>query len=277
MENSSVREVFFGLEEYLKFCGNSDEDVYLTNEIGKAFGTDNMEQALLACYVRIISKRNPNDKIFRGINNYLKEKHEGSPIQDAMSRSQMRSKIWLIEELAKIGTNYDNVAVMAGWFGQIKTIYDKRLTYSKMRVVELDKEACETSDYIFNIANLENYKVKAVNADINNLTLYKNGYEWDIENFKDGTKYSEKFLPNLIINTSAEHMTEEWFHQIRFKELESNPIVAIQSNNLFDIPEHINCVHSVDHMKKKFPMKEILFEGELQLKGYKRVMLIGRP
>ena len=276
-ESSNIREVFFGLEEYLKFCGNNEEDIYLTNEIGKAFGTDNMEEALLACYVRIISKRNPGDKIFRGINNYLKEEHSGSPIQDAMSRSQMRSKIWLIEELSKIQTNYNNVAVMAGWFGQLKTIYDKRLTYSKMRIIEIDSEACKTSDYIFNIANLENYKVKSVHANINELTLHKNGYEWNVENFKEGTKYSEKFLPDLIINTSAEHMTEEWYNQIRFKQMDSDPIVAIQSNNLFDIPEHINCVHSVDHMKKKFPMREILFEGELQLKGYKRVMLIGRP
>ena len=81
----------------------------------------------------------------------------------------------------------------------------------------------------------------------------------------------------MVINTSAEHMTEDWFHQLRFKNLESNPIVAIQSNNMFDGDGHINCVYSSDHMKKKFPMKEVLFEGELQLKGYKRVMLIGRP
>jgi hypothetical protein len=146
-----------------------------------------------------------------------------------------------------------------------------------MRIVEVDKSACETSDYIFNLSNLENYKVKSVFADINNLTLHKNGYEWEVRNFREETGYNEKFLPNLIINTSAEHMSEEWYNQIRFKNIESNPIVAIQSNNLFDIPEHINCVHSVDHMKKKFPMREILFEGELQLKGYKRVMLIGRP
>jgi len=198
-------------------------------------------------------------------------------LNDALSRSQIKSKIWLIEELAKIDTNYDNVMVMAGWFGQLKILYDKRLTYAKMRIVELDKTACETSDYIFNLTNLENYKVKSVNADINNLTLHKNGYEWDVENFKEDTRYGEKFSPNLIINTSAEHMKEDWFFQIKFKELESNPIVAIQSNNLFEIPDHINCVHSVDHMKKKFPMKEILYEGELQLKGYKRVMLIGRP
>jgi len=83
-------------------------------------------------------------------------------------------------------------------------------------------------------------------------------------------------MPDLIINTSAEHMTEEWFHQLRFKEVESNPIVVVQSNNLFDIDDHINCVYSVEHMRKKFPMKEVLYEGELQLKGYKRVMLIGR-
>jgi hypothetical protein len=275
-QNTNIREVFFGLEEYLKFCGN-EEDVYLTTEIGKAFEAEDIQTALLNIYVRIISKRNPSDKIFRGINNYLKDENNPAIIQDAMSRSQMRSKIWLVEELAKINSNYDNVAVMAGWFGQIKTIYDKRLTYSKMRIVELDKDACKTSDYIFNITNLENYKVKAVHADINGLTLHKNGYEWNVENFKEDTMYGEKFLPNLIINTSAEHMTEDWFHQIRFKEMESDPIVAIQSNNMFDGEGHINCVYSVDHMKKKFPMKEVLYEGELQLKGYKRVMIIGRP
>ena len=279
---TSIREVFFGLEEYLKFCGNSDEDLDLTNEIGRAFGTDNIEQALLASYVRIMSKRNPDDKIFRGINNYLKENSQGSAIQDAMSRSQIKSKIWLVEELENVRQSlpdpvYKQVMVMAGWFGQIKNIYAKKLTYRKMRIVELDKEACKTSDYIFNLAELENHKVKSVCADINGLTLHKNGYEWSVENFRDSTEYSEKFLPDLVINTSAEHMTEEWFHQLRFKQLASDPIVAIQSNNLFDLPEHVNCVHSVDHMMKKFPMREVLFAGELQLKGYKRVMLIGRP
>lgn len=272
----NVREVLFGLEEYLKFKDKTSE-VEFTRNIIKILDSDNVEMALLNYYLTTVGERNEEDKIFRSINTYRKTHSDYSPIHDAMSRSQIRSKIWLIDELLKINSNYDNVVVMAGWFGQIKTIYDRRLTYSKMRIVELDHGACETSDYIFNLSNLENYKVKSVNADINNLTLHKNGYEWNVENFKENSKFTEKFLPNLIINTSAEHMTEEWFHQIRFKELESNPVVAIQSNNMFDGEGHINCVHSVEHMKKKFPMKEILFEGELQLKGYKRVMLIGRP
>jgi len=280
-QNTNLREVFFGLEEYLKFCGN-EEDVYLTNEIGKAFEAEDIQSALLSIYVRIISKRNPSDKIFRGINNYLKDDNDPAIIQDAMSRSQMKSKIWLIDELAKIkdtlplGAFY-NILILAGWFGQLRSIYDKKLTYRKMRFLDIDREACQTSDYIFNLSDLENYKVKAVCADVNQLNLHKNGYEWDVENFKENTKYTEKYLPDLIINTSAEHMTEEWFHQIRFKEMESNPVVAIQSNNMFDGEGHINCVYSADHMKKKFPMKEVLYEGELQLKGYKRVMIIGRP
>lgn len=249
----------------------------LSLSIQRALNSDNFEDEFIKAYFSMLDRYFQSDKIFRGINNYIKENLDRSVINDAFSRSQIKSKIWLIDELLKIESNYDNVLVMAGWFGQLKSIYDKKLTYAKMRVVEIDKLACEISDYIFNLANLQGYKVKSVLADINNLTCYKNGYEWDVTNFKEGTNYKEKFLPDLIINTSAEHMTEEWYNQIRFKEMESNPIVAIQSNNMFDLDEHVNCVHSVSHMKKKFPMKEVLFEGELQLKGYKRVMLIGRP
>ena len=272
---ADIREVFFGLEEYLKFK-NNDEQISFLRDFVRILDSDDRETAILEYCIKHLGKQDTQDKIFRSIADY-KKKVNGAAIYDLMSRSQIKSKIWLVEQLALIDSNYANVAVMAGWFGQIKTIYDQRLTYSKMRIVELDRSACETSDYVFNISNLEDHKVKAVCVDINALTLHKNGYAWTVENFRDGATYSEKFLPDLIINTSAEHMTEEWFHQLRFKQLDSDPIVAIQSNNLFDIHEHVNCVHSVDHMQKKFPMRKVLFAGELQLKGYKRVMLIGRP
>jgi len=248
-----------------------------TDLVLKSMDQEDFDQSVVKTQLLKLDQQFPNDKIFRSILNYLKLDLDNKPLQDAFSRSQIKSKIWLVQELAHVQTHYNQVAVLAGWFGQIKSIYDQQLTYGKMRVVELDRSACEISDHVFNASNLENHKVKAVCADINQLTLHKNGYEWSVENFRDGAAYNEKFLPDLIINTSAEHMTEEWFHQLRFKQLASDPIVAVQSNNLFDIAEHINCVHSVDHMIKKFPMREILFAGELQLKGYKRVMLIGRP
>ena len=143
----------------------------------------------------------------------------------------------------------------------------------------MDRTACLISDSIFNVKQIENHKVKAVAKDINDIEIFRTGYVFDVENFKrpEDKTYRQIFLPDLIINTSAEHMNSDWYESIRYKDFKNKPLVAIQSNNLFDLEEHVNCVHSVDHMKKKFPMKEILFEGELQLKGYKRVMLIGRP
>jgi hypothetical protein len=247
-----------------------------TAKILRSMGQEDFAEVTVKTQLAKLDRQFPNDSIFRSIMSYLKLNLDGLALQDAFSRSQIKSKIWMVHELANLNVKYHNVLVMAGWFGQLKSIYKQQLTYRKMRVLELDRTACETSDYVFNLDNLTEHKVKAVCTDINQLTLYKNGYEWSVENFRDGTTYSEKFLPDLIINTSAEHMTEEWFHQLRFKQLDSDPIVAIQSNNLFDIPEHVNCVHSVDHMMKKFPLREVLFAGELQLKGYKRVMLIGR-
>jgi len=305
-KQSSPVEWLYGLEDYFNFSNNTEATEFLHDFVSTYYSEEpwsilkklvikshELDKTLfskhLNCYISAINKQYnmielasclrdySKEKLLNAVHMYERQSGDIAVLNDALSRSQIKSKIWLIEELLKIDSNYNNVMVMAGWFGQIKVLYDKRLTYAKMRIVELDKTACETSDYIFNLSNLENYKVKAINADINNLILHKNGYEWNVENFKEGSKYTEKFLPDLIINTSAEHMTEEWFHQIRFKEMEYNPIVAIQSNNMFDVEGHVNCVHSVDHMKKKFPMKEVLYEGELQLKGYKRVMIIGKP
>ena len=288
METIDTKEIFFGLQEYLKFKG-TEEGVDTLKEFVKILDSDDFEGAMLEYCIKVLIKQDATDKTFRSILDF-KKKINNDIIYDAMSRSQIKSAIWLVEELSKLdtaenrkqgifplkGAVMSDVLVLAGWFGQIKNFYEKKLTYKKMRIVEVNRKACENSDYIFNLSELKDYKVKAVNADINDLVLYKNGYEWDVENFKENTSYSEKFLPNLIINTHAEHMTEEWFTQIRYKNMDSDPVVAIQSNNLFDREGHVNCVHSVDHMKKKFPMTTVLYEGELQLKGYKRFMLIGK-
>lgn len=272
MENKNDEvELLFGLETYCEFLKNENDRVFI-HDIINVLRSENINESLLDYCL----KRLNNDELFRSVKSFSKS-NDVQPIKDGLSRSQIRSKIWLIEELSKLNVDYKNIVIMGGWFGQLVSIYDKVLGFDKIRILDLEKSFCEASDYVFNLKYLENFRVKAVCTDVNSLTLHKNGYEFPIVNFKENKEYIEKFLPDLIINTSAEHMTEEWYNQIRFKEMEGNPIVAIQSNNMFDGEGHVNCVHSIDHMKKKFPMKEILFEGELQLKGYKRVMLIGRP
>jgi hypothetical protein len=70
---------------------------------------------------------------------------------------------------------------------------------------------------------------------------------------------------------------KDWYHKFVNRPLETDPLFVIQSNNLHEVPDHINSIHSLNEMKKKFPMTRIEYEGELQLSGYKRYMLIGRP
>jgi hypothetical protein len=278
MENRSDEiELLFGLESYCEFMKKEPARVF-THEMINILRSDDVKKSLLNFCLKNVDKMTlGGDPIFSSVRSYKNKNDDMQLIKDGLSRSQVKSKIWLIQELSKIKANYDDIVIMAGWFGQLVNFIENTFDFSRIRILEIDKQLCESSDYIFNLRFLHNHQVKSVLADINKLVLHKNGYEWTVENFKDNTSYDEKFLPDLIINTSAEHMTEEWFHQIRFKELESDPIVAIQSNNMFEGDGHVNCVHSSSHLQKKFPMREILFEGELQLKGYKRVMLIGKP
>ena len=273
--NSDLKSVMFGLETFLEAFGTEDQRI-LVRELTAVIGSQDPNSAVIDAVVRILGHQQADKHtFFRSVNGLRKRLDDPLPLYDALSRSQIKSKIWLIEELKAIDLHWTNIAVMAGWYGQLVPMLAQRLTFDRVRIVELDSDACRHSDQIVNIHNIENFRVKSIVADINQLVLHKNGYEWLVDTFKDSS-YTEKFLPDLVINTSAEHMTEKWFHQLRFKSIDSNPVVAIQTNSLFDVEEHVNCVHSLSHMKKKFPFSEILYEGELQLKGYKRFMLIGR-
>jgi hypothetical protein len=268
------KEFLHGLQEYCNYKG-SDSEAHVKKVLDILYA-DDLEEALVRYLLD--ANNDPNTKYFRFIRDFIKQGKDLKVLSDAMSRSQMKSKIWLVTELQKISYNFDNILILAGWFGQLVELFGEGyMTFSKLRNVEIDRDACIESDYNFNLDRLENFKVKAVNADINNLTLHTTGYEWEVENFKTGHKYTEKFAPDLIINTSSEHMEPVWYDQIRFKPWKTKPIVAIQSNNYFGLSEHINCMHSVNHMKKVYPMSEIYYAGELQLKGYKRIMLIGKP
>ena len=270
-----------GLQEFFKFQGDETSSNY-TDFILKLLYANNpmisiTDDSDILEFVSMLRKFTHNS-IFTILHKYYREEHNAKHLQDAFSRGQVQSKIWLAQELEKIRTDHKKVLILAGWYGQLLQ-YFKELKFGKVRVVDMDRDACLISDDIFNLHFIEDYRVKAICADINNLVIHKAGYVLNVENFKntDAKQFSETFMPDLIINTSAEHMDQKWYDDIRFKEFENKPLVVIQSNNLFDVEEHVNCVHSVDHMKKKYPMEEILYEGELQLKGYKRVMLIGRP
>ena len=266
-----------GLEDYFTFNNNHDALQYIKFLLRLHYTDSPVIQINQGGdKVAFVSKLRHfvNDEILNYFHKFYRHGYNPVPLQDAFSRNQVKSKIWLFDELGKIKNDLGNVALYAGWYGH-HTLYMKDLVFDKLRNFDVDKEACMISDYIFNNKYLTDYKVKSICTNLKDITLYNDGHKYHVENFTNNSVYTEKLKFDTIINTSSEHMDTDWFMQLKFKELK--PTVVIQSNNLFDLPEHINCVHSIDHMKKIFPMGEILYEGELELQGYKRFMLIGKP
>jgi hypothetical protein len=171
---------------------NDDNELFprTINLILKAFrviSTDSadtfLDPADWAHYAKVLF---PEDKLFTQLHRYFRNPNaDVNIISDAFSRGQIQSKVWLTKELANIKTNYNDIMVMAAWYGQVRSILDVMLTYNRMRLLDIDPVNCAISDNVFNYLELENYKVKSCCANINELTCYKNGYELDLHNYSD--------------------------------------------------------------------------------------------
>jgi len=57
-------------------------------------------------------------------------------------------------------------------------------------------------------------------------------------------------------------------------KIPKNTLVAIQSNDFFDLEEHINCVNTVEELLEKFPLKNPHCYS-LETQKYTRHMVIG--
>ena len=80
------------------------------------------------------------------------------------------------------------------------------------------------------------------------------------------------FMPDVIVNTSSEHMSDDWF-----LTASKDALVIMQSNNSSRYQGHINCVDSIEHMQSQYPMRDILYVGEMITPAYTRYMQIGYP
>lgn len=314
-----------GLEEYLNFIEDVESAEYVRNFLSMIYSSDSFyplkrligqsydftedKESFLKCnsffidcferlcttnegdinlvdWTKVAKLMFPKQDFFSTLHKFFREQPQYSTVMnDILSRGQIRSKIWMVKELAKIKREFDVIYHLGGWYGQL-TWFLKDFDYKKFRVFDMDSMACKISDSIINSKHIENFRVKSVELELPNADsveqdkdmnwVTRTGFEYFVFNYNTGTVFKEKTSPDLIINTSAEHMSSIWFDKLVNRPQLTDPVVVIQTNNLFEVQGHVNCVHSIEHMKRKFPMKHILFEGELQLKGYKRFMLIGK-
>jgi len=194
----------------------------------------------------------------------------GIDLSDALSWGQLKSKRWLINELEKINDNLGTVYICAGWYSILSTmLFQSKCHIEKIRSFDIDEECAPIADTINRNWVMNGWQFKASTLDILEMdfptthTTYR----------ANGTSLELTEMPDTIINTSCEHILdfETWYSKIPVGKL-----IVLQSNNFYEIEDHINCVNNVDHFKSLAPMSTLIYSGELELPKYKRFMLIGR-
>lgn len=195
-------------------------------------------------------------KVEKWVERELFKSYHDSFIQST-SQNQLICKKWLVEELLKVNLNtnaegkYD-IEIIGGWFGfpLLDILYDHYGDQlGKIDFYDVD-EICHK--VLWQYLNYSNFPLK-------------------INVFGDYFERKEKRRRQLVINTSQEHMD-----YVHLDWLKGNPVFALQSNNMTNLDEHINCVSSQDELQQKSGLEKVMYIGTKNLDEYDRYMIIGR-
>ena len=191
--------------------------------------------------------------------------------KDVMSRGQLKSKKWLVEEVKKVCPDLGTVFLCAGWYSSVvPMLQEAKIDFEKIRSFDIDPEAWKIAEVFNSDLVSDAWKFKATTQDIMDINYIEHSYTTER---LDGTTAPLTEMPHTIINTSCEHIDNfsKWYDL-----LPEGRLIILQSNNYFSIEEHVNCSNSLQEFSTSAPMQKVLYEGELDLGQYTRYMKIGR-
>ena len=177
---------------------------------------------------------------------------------DSMSPNQVASKEWLIENVKEHHQlSIKKVQLWGGWFAHpiASMLVNDLSSVNRITNLDIDENA-------LHYCRLLNSHLKYLHVLDTHCADVLNKHKTDIDT-------------DLVINTSSEHMPP-LYTILAKKEYKNTCLFAVQSNNMFHVPDHINCVNSEDELVENTGLKEILYKGSLDMpNGYKRFMVIG--
>ena len=204
---------------------------------------------------------------------WLEKYQDHADLNDHFSRGQIKSKLWMMEELRNVvsGNELGTVVLYGGWYATISHFFFKFFSPSKLYSIDLDPSTVEIADN-FNIRQGQgnNWQFKAFAYDVNELSYTDKGFIIPADSSKMGTTQLS-IKPTVVINTSCEHMNDDWF-----TNLPDGQFVVLQTNDYFANEQHTNCVNNVNEALSKYKFNEVYFSGELDTQLYKRFMIIGK-
>jgi UDP-N-acetylmuramyl tripeptide synthase len=118
---------------------------------------------------------------------------------------------------------------------------------------------------------VDQWRFKSITQDIMDVDYDKHTWQyWSNANNRMSKPITDS--PDTIINTSCEHISDfaEWYNKIP-----NGKLVVLQSNNYYEVEEHVNCVSDIYEFKDMAPMSTLLYMGMRELPKYTRFMLIG--
>lgn len=176
---------------------------------------------------------------------------------DAFWAGQLDSKVWLVEELNKLHQDPADVYIFGGWIGVLASILFQASTFDirKVRSIDIDPWCESIADMVCKPYEMDSWKFKARTADM--------------------CLYDYETQPDIVINTSTEHISQEQY-DIWYSKVPTNTLVVIQGNDFFNCEEHVRCSEDLNHFMNQNKVKDPLFAGHLQTHLYKRFMCIWR-
>jgi len=212
----------------------------------------------LLSHIYTDSQYNPDCDLFR-----MKD------VMDSVSAGQFSSKLWLANELRPyITKEHGSIQIIGGWYGLMAHILADNGFTNEIKNYDLDP-ICE--EYGYRLAQYNNIHFVTGNG----LDIYnKDDRGLDVNREPMGgtnTNTSSK----ITICTACEHIHEDELYNA-LKKKHPNQIVALQSNNYYEIDSHINCHDSVERFISTLPLKEILYSGTRSWRNeYDRFLVIG--
>ncbi len=191
---------------------------------------------------------------------------------DCFSRGQLQSKQWLVTELGKLDVELGTVFLCAGWYATLATmLFESDIKVDKVRSFDIDPTCVDIAETFNKPWFMEQWRFKSITQDIMDIDYNEHTWQfWSNANNRMSRPIADN--PDTIINTSCEHIENfaEWYAKIP-----DGKLVILQSNNFFDVLEHVNCVKDITEFSNMSPMSNTLYAGNLDLPKYKRFMLIG--
>jgi len=179
----------------------------------------------------------------------------------AFSHGQIKSKLWLCEELEPHVPENASVGILGAWYNVLGFMLMVRNSKKYQNIVGLDIDPTvkEIADKICNAWTFDLPIIKNITIDVNQ---YKNYSNYDV-----------------IINCSVEHMDcDDWYYNIPKGTLVCLQTVKVEED-IIDKWYITNPCNSLSYFIKKYPLSSYYLRDTKRIQydawGYDRYMLIG--